>query len=83
MALQGFTYSIKWTDDFTTRDSPPEGKEDHDAFTTATANVVGELQGYKNTSDGLYYIKPSSVVVRVKMVKTESWVLSDKKPMIS
>lgn len=76
MALNGFKYKVKWKD-FTPRTSPPPG-EDHYAFTTAKAVTKGELKAYKNSDDGKYYIKSSSVVVEVKMVKSESWVLKDQ-----
>ncbi len=78
MALHGFNYKIKWSKDFTTVTSPPAGKEDLVAFTVATADSTGNPQAYKK-DDEKYYIKSSSIVVEIKMVKSESWVLSDSK----
>ena len=77
MALYGFNHQIKWKD-FTTRSSPPPG-EDHYAFTTATATTKGGLKAYKNSDDGKYYLKSSSVKIEIKMVKSKSWILQDKK----
>lgn len=78
MTLIGFNYRINWTRDFITCNTAPLG-ENHSAFTTATANSIGNIQAYKNSNDERYYIKQSSVKVEIKMLKSQSWVLSDKK----
>jgi hypothetical protein len=77
MSLHGFKYEIKWSN-FTTRSSPPPGQEDLIAFTVAKAGSTGKPQAYKN-DDGKYYIKSSSIKIEIKMVKSESWVLSNSK----
>lgn len=78
MALYGFNYKIKWSKDFTTVSSPPVDKEDLLAFTVAKAGSFGSPEAYKK-DDGRYYMKPSSIKVEIKMVKSESWVLGDSK----
>lgn len=78
MALKGFNYAIRWNSDFTTRTSPPSGKEDLIAFTEAPAGTSKEIKAKKG-DDGLYYVKESSVEVSIKMIKKDSWVLKDKK----
>lgn len=77
MSLHGFNYNVRWSKDFTTRSSPPAGQDDLLAFTVAKAGSTGNPQAYKK--GGKYYIKPSSIKVEIKMVKSESWVLSDSK----
>ena len=78
MSLHGFNYQIKWSKDFTTVSSPPAGQEHLAAYTVAKAGSTGNPQAYKK-DDGKYYIQHSSIKVEIKMVKIESWVLSDSK----
>lgn len=46
MALKGFNYTINWNN-FTTRTSPPAGKEDLIAFTEAPASTSKEIKSKK------------------------------------
>ena len=79
MSLSGFNRTLSWTQHFTQLDDPPPGKDHLVAYTVAPAGTHGGLQAKKNTDTGLYYLKSSSIDVRVKMNKQESWVLKSHK----
>lgn len=79
MSLHGFNYTIKWSDDFTTLDEPPFGKEHLVAFTEAPAGTFGGMEIKYNSESELYFFKHSKIKVRIQMDKSKSWVLSDAK----
>ena len=79
MSLHGFRHTLSWSQDFTQRNSPPPHQEDLIAFTVATAETFGGMQAIYDSASELYSFKPSKVKVRIKMVKSQSWVLKDSK----
>ncbi len=79
MAMQGFKYTISWTNDFTEVDNQPAGFSDRSARTKATVTLDPKMIATRDSKESDYYFKPSTVIVIVKGAKTESWVLKDKK----
>lgn len=79
MSLHGFRHTLSWSNDFTERDEPPGGKEDLAAFTVAPADTFGELRARYDSDSELYEVISSSVKVKIKMDKSNSWVLRSSK----
>ena len=79
MTMQGFKYTLSWGTDFTEVDNAPEGFSDRSARTKATANLDPKLTARRDSKDSDYYFVPDTVIVNVKAVKTESWVVKDLK----
>lgn len=79
MTMQGFRYTLSWGTDFTEVDNAPEGFSDRSARTKATAMLDPKLTAKRDAGGTDYYFAPSTVIVNVKAVKTESWVVKDLK----
>ncbi|CAN5625384.1 hypothetical protein BH20ACI4_BH20ACI4_10100 [soil metagenome] len=79
MSLHGFQHTLSWSNDFTTKTEPPPDQDDLVAFTVATAGTFGGMQAIYDSASELYSFKPSKVKVKIKMIKSESWVLKDSK----
>ena len=79
MTMQGFKYTLSWGTDFTEVDNAPEGFSDRSARTKATAMLDPKLTAKRDAGGTDYYFAPSTVIVNVKAVKTESWVVKDLK----
>lgn len=79
MSVHGFRHTLSWSQDFTTRTEPPPDKDHLVAFTVAPAGTFGGMEIKYNSDSELYYFRPSKIKVRIKMNKSESWVLKDAK----
>ena len=79
MSLHGFRHTLSWSNDFTQRNAPPPDKDDLAAFTVAPAGTFGGMEAIYDSDSELYSFKPSKVKVKIKMNKSESWVLKDSK----
>ncbi len=79
MSVQGFRYILSWETDFNSVDNAPAGFSDRSARTKASVSLDNGLQARRDSKDTDYYFAPSTVIVNIKAVKAESWVLSDKK----
>ncbi len=79
MSLHGFRHTLSWSQDFTQRNSPPPDQDHLVAFTVAPAGTFGGMEIKYNSDSELYYFRASKVKVKIKMNKSESWVLKDAK----
>lgn len=79
MAMQGFKYTLSWSTDFTEVDSAPEGFSDRSARTKASVTLDPNMQARRDAGKTDYYFAPATVIVIIKAVKAESWVVKDLK----
>jgi hypothetical protein len=79
MSLHGFRHTLSWSQDFTTKTEPPPHQDHLVAFTVAPAGTFGGMEIKYNSDSELYYLRSSKIKVRIKMNKSESWVLKDAK----
>ncbi len=79
MAMQGFKYTLSWGTDFSEVDNAPEGFSDRSARTKASVTLDPKMEARRDAGATDYYFTPSTVIVIVKTVKNESWVLKDLK----
>ncbi len=79
MAIQGFTYTLSWANDFTEVDNAPEGFSDRSARTKANVTVDPKLIVKRDAGKTEYYLDPATLSVIVKTDKPNSWVVKDLK----
>jgi len=79
MALQGFTYSLSWANDFTEVDNAPTELSNRSARTKANVTLDPKMIAKRDSKDSDYYFKPDTVIVIIKTDKTASWVVKDLK----
>jgi HJR/Mrr/RecB family endonuclease len=79
MAVQGFTYKLSWGTDFNDVDSQPAGFTDRSARTKASVTLDPKMMAKRDSKESEYYFNPSTVIVSIKAVKAESWVLKEMK----
>ncbi|MEO6588392.1 MAG: DUF922 domain-containing protein [Pyrinomonadaceae bacterium] len=79
MSLHGFKHTLSWSHDFTERSAPPPDKDDLIAFTVAPAETFGGMAIRYDSDSELYSFKHSKVKVKIKMDKSNSWVLKNSK----
>lgn len=78
MAVQGMKYSLNWVTDFNEVDDAPAGFSNRSARTKASVTLDPKMIAMRDSKDTDYYFKPSTVIVIVKAVKPESWVIKEK-----
>ena len=79
MTMQGFKYTLSWSADFTEVDNAPEEFSDRSARTKASVTLNQAMVARRDSKDSDYYFVPDTVIVTVKAVKTDSWVVKDLK----
>lgn len=79
MTMQGFKYTLSWSTDFTEVDNAPEGFSDRSARTKASVTLNPAMQARRDSKDSDYYFVPDTVIVTIKAVQAESWVVKDLK----
>jgi hypothetical protein len=79
MAVQGFRYTLNWDNDFNSVDNAPAGFADRSARTKASVTLDAKLQARRDSKETDFYFAPSTVIVNIKAVKAESWVLKEQK----
>ena len=77
--MQGFKYTLSWSTDFTEVDNAPAGFTDRSARTKANITLDPKMTARRDTKDSDYYFVPDTVIVNIKPVQTESWVVKDLK----
>lgn len=79
MTMQGFKYTLSWSNDFTEVDNAPTDFTDRSARTKASVTLDPKLKAQRDSKDSDYYFVPDTVIVNVKAVKAESWVVKELK----
>ena len=79
MTMQGFKYTLSWSTDFTDVDNAPEGFSDRSARTKASVTLNQAMVARRDSKESDYYFAPDTVIVTVKAVQAESWVVKDLK----